>query len=58
VTEPAFIAFLREANRPVTLAAIGMYGLHTSCEWSLAEDGVIEQDFCKCDDEKSADTSA
>jgi hypothetical protein len=35
-----------------------MYGLHTSGQWSLAEDGIIERDFCKCDEEKSADTSA
>jgi hypothetical protein len=35
-----------------------MYGLHTSGQWYLAEDGIIERDFCKCDEEKSADTSA
>ena len=27
-------------------------------QWSLAEDGVTGRDFCKPDEEKSADTSA
>ena len=56
--KPAYITFLREATGPVNSAAIGMYGLHTSGQWSLAEDGVVERDFCKCDEEKCADTSA
>jgi hypothetical protein len=49
---------LGEENRPVISAAIGMYGLHTSGQWSLAEDRVIERDFCKGDEEQSGDTSA
>jgi hypothetical protein len=48
----------RGSDESVISAGIGMYGLHTLGQWSLAEDGVTGRDFCKPDEEKSADTSA